>query len=48
MSKLAIYQGAQYNLTPFATSHPGGLAVIDQFLNQKQDITEIFKYPPTQ
>lgn len=45
MSKLVIYQGIQYNLTPTAFTHPGGAAVIDQFLTHKQDITEIFKYP---
>jgi cytochrome b involved in lipid metabolism len=43
MSKLVIYQGVQYNITPIASAHPGGAAVIDQFLTHKQDITEIFK-----
>jgi cytochrome b involved in lipid metabolism len=44
MSKLVIYQGVQYNILPFIKGHPGGSAVIDQYLTHKVDITEAFKY----
>lgn len=43
MIKKVIYQGEEYNITPFINHHPGGAAIIDHYLTLKKDITDVFK-----
>ena len=39
------YKGTQYDITKFLPQHPGGAKVIQTYLKQGKNITEVFKYP---
>ena len=40
----AIYKGTEYDITNFVERHPGGKEVLDKYLNNTNQITEVFRY----